>query len=63
MSRYDDFLEVRNELAEKGTLAGSIEYGPDGEWIGMVLEKDMTYSDPENQVHFAHCVFNFDQRI
>lgn len=63
MSRYDDFLAVRNELAEKGTLAGSVEYGPDGEWIGMVLEKDMAFTDPGDQVHFAICAFNFDQRV
>lgn len=57
------FHQVKAELDAKGTLAGVIEYGPNGEWLGMVYEKDMSFTDPREQDHFAKCVFNGTKRI
>lgn len=58
-----EFLNVVAELKKKGTFAGTIEHGPDGEWLGMVYEKDLTFTDPREQDHFARCVFNGEDRV
>jgi hypothetical protein len=44
------------ELKAKGTFAGCIENGPDGKFIGMVYEKDMSFALEAEQNHFAKSV-------
>ncbi|HGS4936979.1 TPA: hypothetical protein ACMDTC_004283 [Vibrio parahaemolyticus] len=61
--RKSDYLEVVEELKSKGTLAGTIEYGPDDEWLGMVYEKNLKYTNPKEQDHFANCIFNGEKRV
>jgi hypothetical protein len=57
------FRQVKAELEAKGTLAGVIEHDQDGEWLGMIYEKDLSFKDPREQDHFAKCVFNGSTRI
>ena len=57
------FNTVQRELEQKGTLSAAIEYGADGEWLGMVYEKDMSFTDPREQDHFAKCVLNGEERL
>lgn len=54
----ESFNAVKAELENKGTLAGVIERNHIGEWMGMIYEKDMSFVDPGDQIHFAKCVFN-----
>ena len=44
------------ELKANGTFAGCIENGPDGKFIGMVYEKDMSFDLEAEQRHFAKSV-------
>lgn len=44
------------ELKTKGAFAGCIENGPDGKFIGMVYEKDMSFTLEAEQNHFAKSV-------
>ncbi|WED22466.1 hypothetical protein L3Q72_03420 [Vibrio sp. JC009] len=57
------FRKVVEELKAKGTYAGCIEKDPGGEWLGMVYERNLGFSDPEDQLHYAHCVFNGEKRL
>lgn len=57
------FNQVKAELEEKGTLAGAIERDQDGSWLGMIFEKNMEFTDPREQNHFAKCVFSGSARI
>jgi len=59
----NDFNEVVAELTKAGTLAGTVEYGQDDAWMGMVWEKDMTFDNPKEQNHFAHLRFNGAERL
>lgn len=52
-SKYDAAI---TELKAKGTFAGCIENGPDGKFIGMVYEKDMSFKLEAEQNHFAKSV-------
>jgi len=61
--QFSDFSDVKTELAKKGTLAGTIERGPQDEWLGMVYELNSDYESPEEQNHFAKLVFNGSERI
>jgi hypothetical protein len=63
MKNRELFFTVKQELESKGTLAATIETDPHGEWIGHVLEKDLTYCDPNDQVHFANLVFDGERRV
>ena len=44
------------ELKAKGTFSGCITNGPDGKFIGMVYEKDMSFDLDAEQNHFAKSV-------
>ncbi|SGZ09592.1 Putative uncharacterized protein [Moritella viscosa] len=61
--QLSDFHNVVAELKASGTLAGTITYGQNDEWIGMVYEKDMSFTNPKEQDHFGHVVFNGEKRI
>ncbi|HDY7429386.1 hypothetical protein [Vibrio vulnificus] len=61
--QLSDFNAVKVELEGKGTIAGTIEHGPQGEWLGMVYELNSDYDTPEEQKHFAKLVFNGSERI
>lgn len=59
----DDFNSIVAELKANGTLAGTIKYGQNDEWIGMVYKKDLTFTDPRAQDHFGIVAFNGVERI
>jgi len=61
--QLDSFSDVVSELKDKGTFAGVIKYNNNGDWLGMVYEKDMSYKDKRDQNHFAKLVFNGEHRI
>lgn len=58
-----DFNSIVTELKASGTLAGTIKYGQNDEWIGMVYKKDLSFTDPREQDHFGIVVFNGVERI
>ncbi len=58
-----DFNAVKAELEEKGTLAATIEWGQQGEWLGMIYELNSDYETEEDQKHFAKLVFNGAERV
>jgi hypothetical protein len=57
------FEKVKAELQAKGTLAAAIEEDQSGKWLGVIFEKDLSFSDIKDQVHFANCVFDGNKRI
>lgn len=59
----EDFNSIVAELKASGTLAGTIKYGQNDEWIGMVYKKDLSFTDPREQDHFGIVVFNGVERI
>lgn len=59
----EQFLNVIHELKMKGTFSSAIEFGPDGEWLGLVYELDTNFSDLDEQIHFQLCVFDGEKRI
>jgi len=58
-----DFNSIVIELKASGTLAGTITYGQNDEWIGMVYRKDMSFTNPKEQDHFGILVFNGVERV
>lgn len=57
-SHIIEFNAIKSELERKGTLATTIELGPDGEWLGMIYELNLKYKSKCDQNHFAKLVFN-----
>ncbi|WP_375749631.1 hypothetical protein [Vibrio sp. HN007] len=54
----EEFKRVVDDLKSRGTYAGEVEYGPEGDWLGMVYEKNYSYSDYREQVQYARLVYN-----
>jgi len=44
------------ELKNSGNFVDAIEFGPDGEFIGMVYELNLDFDDPELQKNFPKSV-------
>ncbi|WED23863.1 hypothetical protein L3Q72_21765 [Vibrio sp. JC009] len=53
-----EYQKVVQDLKSRGTYAGEVEFSPEGEWLGMVYEKNYAYSDFREQVHYAKLVYN-----
>lgn len=61
--QLDDFNSIVAELKACDALAGTITYGQDDEWVGMVYKKDFSFTNPKEQDHFGILVFNGVERI